>query len=92
MAIGGTSYDGILVGRSSVPSQYAHVPYVAVTSVTNTDLWYWGKSFNPLHMSAHSVQFSTDGKLLIAHVGGFEPGFVVAFDVASGNVLSSRRL
>jgi len=92
MALGGTSYDGILVGRSNEPSLYAHVAYVALTSVTNTDLWYWGKGFDPVHMTASSVQFSTDGKLLIAHVGGWEPGFIVAFDVASGNVLSSRSL
>jgi hypothetical protein len=33
-----------------------------------------------------------DGKLLIAHLGGWEPGFIMVFDVASGNILSSRRL
>jgi hypothetical protein len=97
MALGGRSKDSLLVGRSNtrVGEMTAYVPYVAMTSVTNTDLWYWGKAFDFMHMSASSVQFSTDGKLLIAHVNDVnieERGFIIAFDVASGNVLSSRGL
>jgi hypothetical protein len=92
MALGGTSYDGTLLGRPYEPGLYAHVPFVALTSVTIADLWYWGKGFGFGHMAVSSVQFSTDGKLLIGHVGGWEPGYIVAFDVASGNILSSRTL
>jgi hypothetical protein len=90
MALAGSSYDGTLLGRSYEPGLYAHISFVALTSVTNADLWYWGKGFGPGHRAAATVQFSTDGKLLIAHVGGWSQGFFVAFDVASGNVLSSR--
>jgi hypothetical protein len=56
MALGGTSYDGPLMGYPSKNALFAHRGYVAVTSVENSDLWYWGKViFDPAHSSIPSV-------------------------------------
>jgi hypothetical protein len=92
MALAGKSSDGVLLGRPYETVLYGHVAFVALTSTTNTDLWYWGKAIDGVHTLATSVQFSTDGKLLIAHSGSWSTGYTLVFDTASGNILSARTL
>ncbi len=66
-------------------------PYLAVTSIEIPDKYYWAKVLSLYAgVTFSGVKFSNDGALLIAHSFGDANGFIVAFNVGSGIVLSAR--
>ena len=85
LAYGGKVIDSSLTGTSS------SLPYAAVSSIANSGQLYWAKALTqkPSIIIA-SVQFSTDGTLLIAHSGFSFSNFIIVFNSATGAVLSTR--
>jgi hypothetical protein len=85
LALGGEVMDSSLTGTSS------SLPYAAVTSIANSGQIYWAKALTQkASLFIASVQFSTDGTLLIAHSGLAVSNFIIVFNSASGAVLSTR--
>ncbi len=85
LAIVGYTVDTTLTGLSS-----AARPFIAVTSVTIPDYYYWAKVHSLLTTTYFKgVQFSTDGTLLITHTSS-SSSFIVVYDMVTGAVKSAR--
>jgi hypothetical protein len=59
-----------MVGGSDSIALHAdgYTPYIALTSVSIPDYFYWGKLFiDKVGTDFGGIQFSTDGELLIGH-------------------------
>ncbi len=77
--------DLTLTGYSS------SLPYAAVTSIANSGQIYWAKALrSKATFTISSLQFSTDGALLIGHSGLATTSFIIVFNSATGGVVSTR--
>jgi hypothetical protein len=85
LAMVGGTYDTTLAAGLSGSTCY---PFIAVTSVSIPDTYYWAKVLSLKGgRTFHGVQFSNDGTLLIAHSSSDN---IVIFNAASGIILSAR--
>ncbi len=75
----------------SLTGYSSFLPYVAVTSIANSGQIYWAKALSSKSTNAiYSLQFSTDGALLIGHSGLSISNFIIVFNSATGTVVSTR--
>jgi hypothetical protein len=87
LALAGETFDNTLTGIITS----SRIPYLALASISGGGKYHWAKALSlKLGTSLVTVEFSTDGSLLITHSGGSTINFIVVFNVNSGNILSAR--
>jgi hypothetical protein len=87
LALAGETFDNTLTGIITS----SRIPFLALASISGGGKFYWAKALSLKTSTTFvSLEFSTDGSLIITNGGGSLNNFLVVFNVNSGKILSAR--